>query len=265
MADSTRKRAPKGKRPEAGSRRPTLVEVTSAEAESRTPTLGWQDVEDALDCELIRSLFLHGPSGTGKTRAALTRGLRGRAAHPFTLTQETMLSDLCGGWKPRGAELCWVDGPVASAMRRGERVVANEPAHASDEIVQFLYGVIESFDTARITLPSGETLAPAPDFELVMTSNEPPDVLPVALRDRLDSRIEIRGPHPGALARLSPDLREAALRSFELDPERRVSVRGWLKVDELRPIFGLEKAFLLVFGAECGSLLHDAFQLAARG
>lgn len=236
-----------------------------AQAESRTSSVGWELTERALACEKIRSLFLFGPAGTGKTRAALTVGLRGRHAHPFTLNREMPVSDLCGGWKPRGSELCWVDGPLASAMRQGARIVANEPAHASEEIVQFLYGVIESLETARITLPNGELLVPAPGFQLILTSNEPPELLPEALRDRLDTVIEIREPHPDALARLSPDLREAALRSFELEPERRVSLRGWLKVDELRPVFGLDDAFVLVFGAERGSLMRDAFLLANRG
>jgi MoxR-like ATPase len=246
-------------------KRPRRRTTKNAEAETRTPSVDWQLTERVLACELIRSVFLFGPAGTGKTHAGLTIGLRGRAAHPFTLTQEMPLSDLCGGWKPRGSELCWVDGPVATAMRNGGRVVANEPAHASEEIVQFFYGVIESLDTARITLPNGEMLAPAPEFQLIMTSNEPPEALPGALRDRLETVIEIREPHPTALARLSPDLREAALRSFDLETDPGVSLRGWLKVDELRPVFGIDDAFVLVFGAERGSLMRDAFLLASRG
>jgi hypothetical protein len=74
--------------------------------------------------------------------------------------------------------------------------------------------------------------------------------------------LEIREPHPEALALLSDPLREAARRTFALEPERRVSLRGWLVLERLRLEFGLALACLVLFGAERGSQIHDAIVLA---
>ena len=64
-----------------------------------------------------------------------------------------------------------------------------------------------------------------------------------------------------ALSKLSPPLREAALRSFALEEERRVSLRGWLTLERLRHELGLEDACLVAFGAERGSQICDALRM----
>jgi hypothetical protein len=122
--------------------------------------------------------------------------------------------------------------------------------------------VLEWPETARVTLPTNETVAPAPGFHVIATANCPPDDLPPALRDRFDAVIRIEEPHPEALDKLSPPLREVARRGFALDDARRVSLRGWLSLDRLRHELGLELACAVAFGLERGAQLYDAIVLA---
>ena len=231
----------------------------------RTARVDWALVERVLGCKLVRSVYLFGPSGIGKTYCAYHKGCLGRGVYACTLTEETPASELRGTWLPKGEGLVWHDGPITRAMREGARLVLNELSHASDDVLAFLYPIIESPETARLTLPTNETLSPATGFTVVCTDNLPPDDLPPALQDRFETILEIEEPHPEAIARLSPDLRAAALRSFALENDRRVSLRGWLMLERLRPELGLDDACTVVFGAERGSQLHDALHFRLTG
>jgi MoxR-like ATPase len=227
--------------------------------------VGWDLIERVLACERIRSIYLWGPPGTGKTFAALTKAEVSRGVYACTLTEDTPSTDLRGNWIPTKDGLVWQDGPATSAMRNGGLLVLNEPTRAAEETLSFLFGVIESPETARITLPNLETITPAPGFRCFLCDNRPPEELPEALQDRFAAELEVLEPHPEALARLSPDLQEAALRCFALDDERRVSLRAWLTIDEIRDEFGLRESCLISFGPERGSQIFDAMQLGSGG
>ena len=231
---------------------------------TRTAVIDWPLVERVLMCDAIRSTYLWGPPGIGKTYVAYHKGLAGRSLYAVTLTEETPASELRGMWIPKGGELVWHDGPVARAMREGGRLTLNELSHASEDVLAFAHPVLENPATARITLPTNETITPSAGFEVVVTDNVAPDELPPALQDRFETTLEIVEPHPEALALLSPKLREAALRSFALEKERRVSLRGWLVLQRLEEVFGLHDACLVVFGAERGSQIHDGLVMAAE-
>lgn len=230
--------------------------------ESRSARIDWPLVERALASEGLGRIYLYGPTGIGKTLAAYLSGRIQRGVYACTLTQETPAAELRGTYMPKGDTLAWHDGPVVRAMKEGARLVLNEISHASDDALAFLYPVLEQTETARLTLPTGETVVPAASFHVVATDNLSPDGLPVALQDRFDATLEINEPHPAALARLSDALREVARRSFALDDERRLSVRRWLTLDRVRHELGLEDACLVVFGAERGSQVFDALVLA---
>jgi nitric oxide reductase NorQ protein len=230
--------------------------------ESSAPRVGWELTERVLASRVLARIYLWGKPGVGKTWAAYHKGRIGRGVYAITLTPEMPASELRGHYLPRGNELVWHDGPVVRALREGARLVINEPAHASDDVIAFLYPILEMPETARLTLPTGETVTPAPGFHVVLTDNCPPDDLPPALRDRLDATIEVGEPHPEALAALSEPLREVARRSFVLDEERRLSLRPLLTIDLLRHELGLADACLVVLGAERGSQVLDAIQLA---
>jgi MoxR-like ATPase len=232
---------------------------------ARTARVGWDLVRRVLACGCVRHVYLHGPPGIGKTYCAIHEGRGDGPFYAITLTEEMPASELRGHWIPRGSEFVWMDGPVVRAMREGALLVLNELLHASDDALSFLYPVLEMPETARVTLPTSETIAPAPGFRVIVTENRPPSELPAALRDRFDVVLEIEEPHPQALAALSPLLREAARRTATLEEERRVSVRPLRVLDRLRREIGLEDACTAVFGPQRGSQIYDALVLAGAG
>ena len=138
----------------------------------------WNFVGDILSCHAARTVYLWGPPGTGKTYSAFHSGLRDREVFSITLTPETPAAELRGFWTPKGNEFVWQDGPFIHAMRRGARIVINEISHASHDVLAILHPVLESLDTAQLTLPNLETVRPAEGFQVVCTDNLPIDQLP---------------------------------------------------------------------------------------
>ncbi|MCR9095301.1 MAG: AAA family ATPase [bacterium] len=226
-------------------------------------TTPWSLVDRVLASAHARTLYLWGPPGVGKSFVATREGLAGRSVAAITLTPETPSAEIRGGWMPKGSGFEWRDGPVVTAMREGGRVVLNEVSYASSDVLAFLHPVLESPETARLTLPSGESVVPAPGFQVVGTDNCSLDQLPEALQDRFRSVLKVEGPHPDALARLRPELREAALRTYDLEPERAISIRGWLAVQDFESELGAEQACQVVFGRERGEQVYKALRLAA--
>lgn len=220
----------------------------------------WGFIEAVLRSPSLRTAYLWGPSGFGKTYAAYRVGLRG-PLYALTLTEDTPAAELRGHYLPVARGMEWRDGPATLAMRAGGRLVVNELTHGSQDSLSFLHPVLENPDTALLTLPTGETVRPASGFQLLVTDNLPPEDLPLALRDRFDCILEVREPHPTALAQLDPRLIGPAVRSFALEPDRRISLRGWLSVQRLIPEFGLRGACLAVFGPARGALIHDGLIL----
>ena len=223
----------------------------------------WYFVEKVLDSESAQTLYLWGPAGTGKTYTACRSGKGDRDVYVITRTPETPAAELRGMWIPKGNEFVWQDGVFIEAMRKGARVVVNEIAHASHDVIAIMHPVLESRDTAQLTLPNLETIRPAKGFQVICTDNLPPTQLPEPLRDRFKSVLHVDRPHPDALARLPEDLRDAALRTFDLEGDRAVSVRGWLSVLDFEPEFGRKDAFRVVFGQERGEQIFNAIALGS--
>ena len=218
----------------------------------------WNFIEQVLASPCAHTVYLWGPPGTGKTFTACRAGLDGRDFFSISLTPESPASELRGFWMPKGDRFVWQDGPFIDAMRKGARVVINEVAHASHDVLAILHPILESRKTAQLTLPNLETVSPAEGFQVICTDNLPIDQLPEALRDRFTSVLRADRPHPDALASLSEDLREAALRTFDLESERAVSVRGWLSVQAFEKDLGRQNACRAVFGHERGEQIFRA-------
>lgn len=214
--------------------------------------------------DLFPVSYLYGGAGIGKTFTAMREGVGDSGAYSVTLTPETPAAEVRGHYIPKGGEFVWQDGPVLKAVRAGARLVINEVSHASSDVLAFFYPLLESRATSAIPLPTGEQVTPAPGFQVVMTDNFPPDQLPPALRDRMDCVVHIDSFHPDALAMLKPEYRDVAIQlgGENVDPERRVSLRGWLRVQAAEQRLGQEVAFGLVFGRERGAMLRDAIAIA---
>jgi len=237
---------------------------SAPEVPSETPPREsvWVFLEKLLVMPEIRTFFLYGPPGFGKTYAAYHFGRSRGDVYAVTLTPETPAAELRGMWVPRGNEFVWHDGPFTAAMREGARLVINEVSHASDDVLSILYPVLESERTARLTLPTRETVRPQPGFQVLCTDNMAPLSLPPALRDRFDCVVEVDEPHPDALALLDEPLRRAALQSAKLEPERAIGLRAWLMIMKLREALGLSGACRAVLGRERGAQVCDAVSLS---
>ena len=243
-----------GKKEEAGKR-----------DEARIAGIDWALVERVLGSERIDHVLIWGPPGIGKSYAAYQAGRISRGVYSIHLTQETAASELRGFYVPRGGELVWQDGPVVRAMREGARLVLEELPEASEDARSFLHAVLDNHETARITLPTSETVVPAPGFQVVATANAGPEALSPALRDRFDALLHVTEPHPEGLALLSEPLRRLAMRSFSLPEERYISLRSWIVLEKLQHELALFDACRVVFGPERGAQIHDAIVLATRG
>ena len=221
----------------------------------------WQLYLLALATEVARTIFVYGGPGIGKTHTAYHHGRVQDGFYAVTITDETTAAELRGHFIFKGGDALWHDGPFIRAMREGKRLVVNEIVNASADVLALMMPLFESFETAELTLPSGETIRPSPGFHIVATANEPPDRLPEPLRDRFVCTIRLKEPHPDALAGLEDWLREAAQDIAAIDDERGISARGWQNLQALLPTFGLLDACRLAFGPDRGPLLHDALQL----
>jgi hypothetical protein len=235
----------------------------------------WALVEHVIDH--TRTLLLYGPPGTGKTYAAhggsamspaveaAETAETSRPVYSVTLTADTPAAELRGHYVPMGGEFIWRDGPVIRAWREGARLIVNEIDHAGSDALSFLLVALDNPETARLTLPNGETVRPAREFSCVATMNgDPAADLPEALRDRFPVRVEIDTPHPKGVDSLPEDLRDAARGTVTAqEPERRITLRAWLAFAALRVRADEECAALAVFGRERAADVLQSLRLAA--
>jgi MoxR-like ATPase len=228
----------------------------------------WRDLSDVLATGISRVL-LYGPSGTGKTFAALHQGVSTTPAERLVCTEDLTSGEITGTWMPVGENRWeWREGPAIRAWRGsgglGGRLVVDEVDRASGDALSTLLAMTDSPESARWRNPeTSEWVRPGPHFSVIMTSNiDDLDDIPSSLRDRFPVAIRIDRPHASALAALSADLRAPALAGSLGPVGRRVSLRSFYAFDELRRHCGAPRAAQLVFGENALSVL-DALAIAA--
>jgi MoxR-like ATPase len=154
----------------------------------------------------------------------------------------------------------WQFGSAMKAWRgngvTGGRLVVDEIDKAGGDVAAQLLAMLDSPESASWEHPStGERFTPLGGFSAVMTTNiEDMRELPTALSDRFPVSIRINQPHPNALKRLSPDLRELAIRSADAG-ERRISLRAFYDFDKIRMNLGIDRAAQMVFKERAQSIL----------
>jgi MoxR-like ATPase len=224
---------------------------------------------DALDAGIDR-IVLYGPSGTGKTYAALRVGVGGAGAHRLVCTEDMTAADVTGCWMPTASgQFEWLDGAAVRAWRGdgvvGGRLVVDEADRAAGDVLALLLAVCDSDGSARFDHPAtGSPVTPNEGFSVVLTTNlEHPEELPVALRDRFPVAIEIDTPHPDAVELLPEDLRDAAVAIAAAPPPRRASLRAFYAYARLRECVEPDRAARLAFGAARGREIADALVIDA--
>ncbi len=185
----------------------------------------WKMVETAI--EHLRVVCVCGKPGIGKTYAA-QNGQNPEGVVSVNLSEDTVVQELFGHYVPEGNRFVYHDGPVIDAMRNGKVMVVNELGRASRAVQDALLGALDSIASARVTLPSGETVTAHNGFRAIITSNDTVENLDQALRDRCESVINLTEPHPDlvkALNEAMPSLGDAVRESYS-DPDRAISTRA---------------------------------------
>jgi len=205
----------------------------------------------------VQNVLLYGPPGTGKSTFAKQHG--GVESFRVYLNEEMPSTELRGGPLPTEDKgWHWLHGPGVLAWQAGQRLILDEVDKASADTFTFLLALLDDVATAGIHLPTGDWVQPVAGFHTVATSNVlDPNELPPALADRFTVAVNITAPHPKAIATLPPDLRAAARVSCNVEPARRVSMRGWQTFAELRELFGPQAAAKAVFRDRAESILHS--------
>jgi len=219
---------------------------------------------------LTDRIILFGPPGTGKTFAGLHIGNVEAGAHRLVCTEDMTTADVTGCFiQDEKGGYNWQFGSAMKAWRgngvTGGRLVVDEIDKAGGDVAAQLLAMLDSPESASWEHPStGERFTPLGGFSAVMTTNiEDMRELPTALADRFPVSIRINQPHPNALKRLSPDLRELAIRSADAG-ERRISLRAFYDFDKIRTNLGIDRAAQMVFKERAQSIL-DAIAIEAVG
>lgn len=225
----------------------------------------WLEVSEALNAGIDR-LILFGPPGTGKTYAGLNYGEVGRGAHRLVCTDDMTNAEVTGAWMPNASGTwSWHDGAAVQAWQgngeKGGRLVVDEIDKAGGDVFATLLAMTDTADSAEWRHPdTNQLVKPLDGYSVVMTTNvEEMDELPIALKDRFPVAIRIDRPHPAALAKLSGDLRDYAIRMADAG-ERRVSLRSFYAFDKLRTSLGEDKAAKMVFGRRAKGIV-DAIRI----
>lgn len=226
------------------------------------------DVIEAIERGAFRVL-LYGPPGTGKTTSAYNAAkVLKKNVYNITLSDETPAAELRGHFVPAGTEWIWMDGPAIRAYKEGAILILDEIDKASQDCLDFLHGLLNDPDLARITLPNGETVFMHEGFQCIATMNGELEDLQPALQDRFAIAIEVRDPHPDAIKALPKDLQSAAKKVEDYEnAQRPATLRRWGAFALLREMadVGPAEAAKAVFAHRAGELLDAISFKEAKG
>ncbi len=141
--------------------------------------------------------------------------------------------------------------------------VLNEMGRASDAVLDFLLSILDSKESARITLMSGETVERHAELRIVATSNSPFSKLPEALQDRFEARLKVTAPHPEIIRLLDgmmPGLGSLVASSYDglgQDKEPAITSREAFAFARLVPHLGRAAAAQAVWGLRHPALVED--------
>jgi len=116
-------------------------------------------------------VMLVGPTGCGKTRLVEHLGRRlGRPLRVVVGNDDTTTADLLGRYLVRDGDVEWHDGPVTTAVRRGELCYLDEVVEIRAEAIASLHPLADHRRSVYLDR-TGEEVAAAPGFGLICSYN----------------------------------------------------------------------------------------------
>jgi len=222
----------------------------------------WQIHDHMLSAHVPRMLT-YGPPGIGKSYGPAKWAAKNRWEFmSVTLTDQTPASELRGHFILKGSDFVWHDGVVTRAWRKTQEglnvlIEINEIVEAGADVEVFLHNALDDPEFARLDLPTGETIRPAPERLIVVaTMNGNPGMIREALRDRFPVKIQLNEPHPDAIMALPSDLRPLAMEMTKASKGKdRMSVRPFVAYAQLRSRVAANIAAEAVFGENALDIL----------
>ena len=259
-----------------------MSEQTAALKAARDKANGeWSRIHTA--CKHARRVLLWGPPGTGKSFIGTTTEGEGATVKRIEdlsrlyLTMDTPAAEVRGHYLPNDAgSFTWHDGPGVKAWRgEGHRLVIDEIDAASGDTLTLLLALLDDPESAKLTLPTNETIRPGPSFSCVATTNQPVSVIPEALLDRFDVVCHVPSPSPfafvekhwhnGKLAATAEQAIYLSDRPQRGQGNRVIGLRAYKAIDRLEHAgVPLPEAANLVIGEEASRWLMTAMSIASR-
>ena len=129
----------------------------------------YKDLKKVLSSSMFYPIFISGLSGNGKTTMVeqVCANLK-REAIRVNISIETDEDDLIGGNTLVDGNVVYREGPVLPAMKRGAVLILDEVDRGSNKLM-CLQAILEG--KPYFNKKTGETVTPAPGFNLVATAN----------------------------------------------------------------------------------------------
>mgnify|MGYP000703480153 CR=1 FL=1 len=129
----------------------------------------YKDLKTVLSTSMFYPIFISGLSGNGKTTMVeqVCANLK-REAIRINISIETDEDDLIGGNTLVDGNVVYREGPVLTAMKRGAVLILDEVDRGSNKLM-CLQAILEG--KPYFNKKTGETVTPAPGFNLVATAN----------------------------------------------------------------------------------------------
>lgn len=223
------------------------------------PDSQWKLVSDCVNAAF--TTFIEGAPGLGKTFAGLnnTENLN---VYQITFNPDASVQEYQGTYIPTSdGSWIWRDGPIMMAFRYGGILVLNEMSRASDAVLDFLLSVLDSKDSAKITLMNGESVNRHSSLRIVATSNSSFNKLPEALQDRFEARLKVTTPHPNIIFKLNnsmPGLGDMVLRSYgEGNKKPTITSREAFAYAKLVNLIGEDAAAHAIWGSQNPEIAED--------